>query len=98
MEPLITDTVGAKAERCVLNTPLTPQQIQQSQLDAARIAMNAYFIETTQDDDDITSTVTADEAIQESNQDSKQPDQRKNPQARGRLKPTRKGNTEETIE
>jgi hypothetical protein len=86
------DTVGTKAERCVLNAPLSPQQISQSQLELARAAMDAFFLETTQDDvQPSVEDTTLDEAKEQS-KDSEQSNERKNPQARGRLKPTRKGN------
>lgn len=90
---MLDTTVGMKAERCVLNAPLSPQQVSEAQMYDARRAMDAFFSETTQDDDDIVVGVTTDE---EQNQDSKQPNEWKNPKVGGRLKPTRKGSTKET--
>lgn len=88
------DTVGTKAERCVLNAPMSPQQVSQLQLASARAAMDSFFLDTTQDDDDIVQGDT-DETNKEQSQDSEQLNQRENPKARGRLKPTRKGDTQE---
>lgn len=85
------DTVGSKAERCVLNAPMSPQQVSQLQLNSARAAMDAFFLETTQDDDDITAQGDTHETNEEQGQDSQQPHKRENPKARGRLKPARKG-------
>lgn len=91
---MLDTTVGMKAERCVLNAPLSPQQISESQMMDARKAMESFFSETTQDDD-IVAGVQLDET-EEQSEDSKQPNEWTNPKVRGRLKPTRKGRTEET--
>lgn len=94
---MLDTTVGMKAERCVTNAPLSPQQISEAQMLDARKAMDAFFSETTQDDDDIVAGAQSSET-EEQSQDSKQPNEWKNPKVGGRLKPTRKGRTEETTE
>lgn len=88
---MLDTTVGMKAERCVLNAPLSPHLISQSQMDEARSAMNSFFSETTQDDNHITTGDQSSE-VEEQSKDSEQSNQWTNPKVGRRLKPTRKGN------
>jgi len=84
------NNVELKSERIRLNRTKSPQQIQEEQQLAVNAAMNSFFSDSYTVDED-----TDEEEDNEQNQDSKQTDKWKNPQVRGRHKPTRKGNTQE---
>jgi hypothetical protein len=87
------NTIELKAERIRLSTVKSPQQVQEEQQLQATQAMKSYF---SSDTHAINEGVDNDEErSEEQGQDSKQVNEWKNPQVRGRHKPTRKSNTQE---
>jgi hypothetical protein len=86
--------VGSKAERIMNSASLTPQQINEQQLVLANNAMSAFYADTFKEDE--TTWITEVVVDEEQSQDSKQTVQRENPKVGRGLKPTRKGNTQET--
>lgn len=80
-----------KGSRITDAKPFSPQQIQELEMSIVRNALAAFYVDTAKLQEDEVET------HEEQNQDRKQHDKRENPKAHGRLKPTRKGHTEETI-
>lgn len=89
MEQALT-TSEIKGSRITDAKPFSPQQIQDLEMSIVRNALAAFYVDTAKLQEDEVET------NEEQNQDRKQHDKRENPKAHGRLKPTRKGNTEET--
>ena len=88
MQPNITIT-GVKAERIASVVQFSPQLIQETEMSLVRNALADYYATTA----NLVEDLITDE---EQDKDSKQLDKRENPKAHGRLKPTRKGDTQET--
>jgi hypothetical protein len=89
-----TNIVGSKAERILNAVHLTPQQINEQQLALANLAMHAFYVDTFKEDE--TTWITEVVVDEEQSEDSKQTVERENPKVGRGLKPTRKGNTQET--
>ena len=90
------EEITIKGQRIVNAVGESPSVVIERDLLATRVAIGAYLqgqVEVALAEEDNT-----DEATTEPHQDSKQTNQRENPKAHRRVKPTRKGHTSETEE
>ena len=90
MEPLV-NVAEVKATRITQSTGFSPQQIQEGEMSIVRDVLSAYYVDNTRQRE-----VELQYETEQQDKDSKPHDEWKNPKANGRLKPTRKGNTQET--
>lgn len=89
MDDTQNDIEYIKSLRIAGSSTRSPQEVSELQQKQARMSMMAYWTDTFTAKNEVHS----EEESNEQNQDSKQPNEWTNPKTRGRLKPTRKGNT-----